>query len=122
MSASDSAGDVCYKVFTGVKLCSQNMNKSTLHWHHRCPAGLPTVVPCKNSTAGGSAESSLRLCMAGWAAEGMRDVNAVGFPEPTDLNQLCYISIHSAKKKKIIWTTNGKLISPANIYSWSFAW
>lgn len=38
--------------------------------------------------------------MARCAAEGMRDVTAVGFPEPTDLNQLCYISIHSAQTNK----------------------
>lgn len=41
-----------------------------------------------------------------WAAVGMRDVNAVGFPEPTDLNQLCYIAIRSAWRKKIFLQAN----------------
>ncbi len=49
---------VCY---TGVKILLSKMKKSTLHWHHSCPASLATVVLCKNSTAGGSAENSLSL-------------------------------------------------------------
>lgn len=100
---SVSAGDVCYKVFTGVKICSQNMNKSTLHWHHRCPAGLATVVLCKNSTAWGSAESSLSLYgeMCSWGDERC-DCSWVPWangPEPTVLH------LHSLSTNK---QTNNK--------------